>query len=148
MGIVAFCAGALAALVSSGCSARSIQQRQGTEQLRYVEWQVRGSARVLGWQFKDLGEMLPPNLADDADLVAQGWHAFAIGDIDEPPCDQMRAAYEALGNWLLLQSDRMFTDASDPLEMKLNRTHVEAVAMKWQFNDECKGFLLGRATPQ
>lgn len=141
-------AGVLIALVSSGCSIPAVQERRGTQQIRYFEQQARGSARVLGQRFKELEEIVPSDLTVDADLLAEDWHALAIGDIDRPPCDQMRAAYEALGNWLVLRSERMFTDASVPLETKLNWTHIEATAMNWQFNDECKEFLLGSANVQ
>ena len=132
------------AIVLSGCFASSIPDRQQTEQLIYVHQQTRDRARVLGQQFQELEEIVPPGLVGDADLLARDWHALAIGDVEEPPCDQMRAAYEALGNWLLLQYYKIWVRS----DTKLSSTHVEAAAMNWQFNAECKDFLLGSANVQ
>jgi hypothetical protein len=124
----------------AGCS--GIPQRKAARQLFYVDWQERGSARVLGQQFRELTEILPPKLVDDAEQLAENWNALAIGDIDEPPCDGMRAAYQALGDWLRHRSDAAFADPSIPLENKSDWTYVQAAATRWQHNDECNQFRL------
>lgn len=56
------CYAMLVIVPAAGCSVAGTPERKAAQQLSYVDWQVRGSARVLGQQFRELTEILPPKL--------------------------------------------------------------------------------------
>jgi hypothetical protein len=138
--------GGYVALVVLGCAASPVPYGRDADETTYLDQQVRGGERVLGQRFQSLADILPLPLANDAEGLAERWYALANGDIADPPCDEMRTAYEALGIWLRGQADVVFANPSIPLEEGLD-WQVRAIAEKWISNDECKQLRLGSITP-
>jgi len=112
----------------------------------YLEYQVNGRERSLAERFQQLADIVPPRLASEAETIAEGWRVAAFGDRDAPPCEKMRDAYGALGEWLQWQAAETWMNPAIPLDRGLDGK-IEKLAMKWQRNEECGELRLGLSPP-
>jgi hypothetical protein len=128
-----------------GCSAATAQRERLTDQDAYLERQIHGRERLLEERFRNLSDVLAPGLAKEADIIADGWHSAATGDVDRPPCEDMRAAYQALGEWLRWQSALVWADPTISADRRLDGK-IDWVAKQWLRNDECSELSVKRTT--
>jgi hypothetical protein len=119
-----------------GCSAATVQRERLTDRNAYLERQIHGRERLLEERFRGLSDVLAPGLAKEADIIADGWHSAATGDVNTPPCEEMRAAYQALGEWLRWQSALVWADPTISAGRRLDGK-IDWVAKQWLRNDEC-----------